>query len=51
MLWECAYAEFHFVRCMWPEFTEAQFRAALDEFGGRERRFGAVPRAGRELTA
>ena len=44
MLWECAYAEFHFVRCMWPEFTEAHFRGALDEFGGRERRYGGVPR-------
>jgi undecaprenyl diphosphate synthase len=43
LLWECAYAEFHFSSRMWPEFTEKEFLAALDEFGVRERRFGGVP--------
>ncbi|MGH7618849.1 MAG: polyprenyl diphosphate synthase [Gemmatimonadaceae bacterium] len=43
LLWECAYAEFYFTRCMWPEFTEQEFLRALDEFELRERRFGAVP--------
>src|SRR5689334_18536731 len=42
LLWECAYAEFYFTRGMWPEFTETEFLAALGEFEGRERRFGAV---------
>lgn len=42
LLWECAYAEFHFTRCMWPEFTAEEFLAALDEFDNRERRFGRV---------
>jgi undecaprenyl pyrophosphate synthase len=28
---------------MWPEFTENEFLAALDDFGVRERRFGGVP--------
>jgi undecaprenyl diphosphate synthase len=42
LLWECAYAEFYFTRCMWPEFTEQEFLAALNEFEARERRFGAV---------
>jgi undecaprenyl diphosphate synthase len=42
LLWECAYAEFHFTRCMWPEFTEHEFLAALSEFELRERRFGGV---------
>jgi undecaprenyl pyrophosphate synthase len=27
---------------MWPEFTEKEFLDALNEFGGRERRFGGV---------
>jgi len=45
LLWECAYAELYFTRRMWPEFTEEEFLAALSEFGGRERRFGAVPAA------
>ena len=43
LLWECAYAEFHFTRCMWPEFTEKEFLGALSDFGVRERRFGGVP--------
>jgi undecaprenyl diphosphate synthase len=43
LLWECAYAEFYFTRCMWPEFTEKEFLAALGEFEMRERRFGGVP--------
>jgi undecaprenyl diphosphate synthase len=42
LLWECAYAEFYFTRCMWPEFTEQEFLRALNEFELRERRFGAV---------
>jgi undecaprenyl diphosphate synthase len=42
LLWECAYAELHFTRRMWPEFTEAEFVTALGEFDGRERRFGGV---------
>lgn len=42
LLWECAYAEFYFTRCMWPDFTEKEFLAALNEFEARERRFGAV---------
>jgi undecaprenyl diphosphate synthase len=43
LLWECAYAELHFTERMWPEFDEADFDAAVAEFGHRERRFGGVP--------
>lgn len=43
LLWECAYAEFHFSRRMWPDFEAADLKAALDDFRARERRFGAVP--------
>jgi undecaprenyl diphosphate synthase len=43
LLWECAYAEFYFTRCMWPEFSEKEFLNALSEFELRERRFGGVP--------
>jgi undecaprenyl diphosphate synthase len=42
LLWECAYAELYFTRCMWPEFTEREFITALSEFDARERRFGAL---------
>lgn len=41
MLWELAYAEFVFCPVSWPDFDHAQFRAALDEFARRERRYGA----------
>jgi undecaprenyl diphosphate synthase len=42
MLWECSYAELHFCDCLWPDFDERQFSAALDEYAGRQRRFGAL---------
>jgi undecaprenyl diphosphate synthase len=43
MLWECAYAELFFTRCMWPEFDEAGLCAAVREFRRRDRRFGGMP--------
>ncbi len=42
LLWECAYAELVFLRCMWPDFDAADFETAIAEFGGRERRFGGL---------
>jgi undecaprenyl diphosphate synthase len=42
LLWECAYAELHFVDCMWPDFDEGAFDEALQEYARRERRFGAI---------
>ena len=45
LLWECAYAELYFDACLWPDFTVARLGAAVEEFRGRERRFGAVPQA------
>jgi undecaprenyl diphosphate synthase len=43
LLWESAYAELFFTGRMWPDFGEADLDAALAEFRGRERRYGAVP--------
>lgn len=40
LLWQAAYAELLFTDTLWPDFDEASFRAALDEFAGRQRRFG-----------
>ena len=52
MLWECAYAEMIFTRRMWPEFTTEDLAAAIQEFHGRQRRFGAVtPADGAQRTA
>ncbi len=42
MLWECAYSEFIFLDMYWPDFTGADLAAAIDEFGRRDRRFGAA---------
>jgi undecaprenyl diphosphate synthase len=42
LLWECAYAELLFEQRMWPDFSNEEFRSALEEFAGRERRFGGV---------
>lgn len=40
LLYQCAYAEFLFPTVLWPDFTVADYDAALTAFGGRERRFG-----------
>jgi len=45
LLWECAFAEFLFVRKAWPDFTVADLEAALEEFAHRERTRGALPDA------
>jgi undecaprenyl diphosphate synthase len=45
LLWECAYAELHFVECLWPDFDAAAFEQALAEFGRRDRRFGGLTAA------
>jgi undecaprenyl diphosphate synthase len=43
LLWECAYAELLFVQKMWPEFTTEDLAHALEDFRGRNRRFGLAP--------
>jgi len=43
LLWECAYAELVFSRRMWPDFSPRDLAAAIDEFHGRQRRFGGIP--------
>ncbi len=40
MLWQAAYSEFWFTDTLWPDFTKKELARALDEFAGRERRFG-----------
>ncbi len=41
LLWQCAYAELYFSDKLWPDFDEAELDAALAEYAGRQRRFGA----------
>ena len=45
LLWECAYAELHFTKCLWPDFTAADLERAVCDFHSRQRRFGRVPDA------
>ncbi len=40
MLWQCAYTEFYFTDTLWPDFRKREFKAALDAYAARERRFG-----------
>ncbi|MDA3962028.1 MAG: polyprenyl diphosphate synthase [Planctomycetota bacterium] len=40
--WEAVYAEYVSVAPLWPEFTVADFHAALGEYQSRDRRFGRV---------
>ncbi|MBI1366394.1 MAG: di-trans,poly-cis-decaprenylcistransferase [Alphaproteobacteria bacterium] len=42
LLWQAAYAEYVFLDVLWPDFDQAHFAAAVDEFCKRERRFGGV---------
>ena len=43
LIWQSAYSELHFDDVFWPDFTPEHLRAAIAEFNGRQRRFGAVP--------
>jgi undecaprenyl diphosphate synthase len=40
LLWQSAYSELVFRDELWPDFSRAAFRASLDEFDARRRRFG-----------
>jgi undecaprenyl diphosphate synthase len=41
LLWQCAYDEIVVTETLWPDFSEDDLRAALDEYEARGRRFGA----------
>ena len=40
LLWQCAYAELCFSDVHWPAFRERELLLAVEEYQGRERRFG-----------
>jgi undecaprenyl diphosphate synthase len=42
LLWESAFAELHFSDCLWPDFDERRFLSALEDYNGRQRRFGGL---------
>lgn len=41
LLWQGAYAELVFTPTLWPDFSEAELDAAIDEYAQRQRRYGA----------
>ena len=42
LLWQAAYAEFVFMNVLWPDFTPENLEEAIDQYTGRNRRFGGV---------
>lgn len=42
LLWQCAYTEFYFTPTLWPDFSEEDFKKALEDFSRRTRRFGGI---------
>jgi undecaprenyl diphosphate synthase len=40
LLWQSAYSELHFTDVLWPDFSRADFEAALDAYEARGRRYG-----------
>ncbi|MGH7046963.1 MAG: isoprenyl transferase [Stellaceae bacterium] len=41
LLWQCAYAELVFTKTLWPDFAKRDLEQAIDEYCGRDRRYGA----------
>jgi len=40
LLWQFAYTELYFTDRLWPDFDDAEFQLALDDFAKRQRRYG-----------
>ena len=47
LLWQLAYSELYFSPTLWPDFDEAALDVALQDYAGRQRRFG---RSGDEVA-
>jgi undecaprenyl diphosphate synthase len=41
LLWQLAYSELIFMDTLWPDFTKQHLEEAINEFHGRDRRYGA----------
>ncbi len=42
LIWQLAYTELLFLDLLWPDFSRKDFEAAIREYEGRNRRYGAV---------
>ena len=42
LLWQLAYTEIYITEVLWPDFRKADLYNAIENYQGRERRFGKV---------
>ena len=42
LIWQAAYAEYVFMDVLWPDFSEKDLDAAIEEYSKRNRRFGGI---------
>jgi undecaprenyl diphosphate synthase len=42
LLWEAAYSEYVFTPVLWPDFDRVELARCVDEYRGRDRRFGGA---------
>lgn len=40
MLWQLSYTELYFTQLLWPDFGKEELEKAIEDFSGRQRRFG-----------
>ena len=40
LLWQLSYSEFYFTDTLWPDFKEAELKQIIEDYTGRERRYG-----------
>ncbi len=45
LLWQSAYAEYEFIDTLWPDFSAEIFEGIVQNYAGRDRRFGGVKNA------
>lgn len=42
LLWQFAYSELYFTDVPWPDFTPEELRRAVEDYSGRDRRYGKI---------
>jgi undecaprenyl diphosphate synthase len=42
LLWQTYYSEYYFTPVLWPDFDESEVDKALQAYGQRQRRYGAL---------
>jgi undecaprenyl diphosphate synthase len=45
LLWQLAYTEIYVTETLWPDFRREAYQKALNDYAGRERRFGSLKEA------